>query len=397
MKNIIILITLILLVSYWRSKQNQCIKKRHDITFHNWDDLENKSWAYNNLHNLLPFSEPIWKGAKPVHQLYQTSNVNLESLLLPFDDDMITFDHFLDVTKTDGILVMKDDVIVYEKYLGHTDEHSIHTMMSCSKVMASLLFGILGLDPYKPVEQYLEEKTPLAYKNVLLIDLLNMNAPVEWNNSYTQELFEVLALTPEYKSHKGFRLWSHGLKKTQTSSDKTRYNSANTNIIGWIISKVYNRPYNRAVQDLIWTKLGCENGACGFSDETGFGIASGVISSTLRDFARFVQMLVRDGIANDGEQIVPPQWLGFMKNNKEKTWYDYGTTQDWKYSCNVILSEDGNEMCHTGYGGQSWYCNSETGIVIVKFGSGESQKAIRNANMDMGPYINHYLKDALQK
>ena len=58
----------------------------------------------------------------------------------------------------------------------------------------------------------------------------------------------------------------------------------------------------------LWQPLGTEESACFTVDGIGYPLADGGFNATLRDYARFGQMLCNRGVAN-GRKIVPSEWI----------------------------------------------------------------------------------------
>jgi CubicO group peptidase (beta-lactamase class C family) len=58
----------------------------------------------------------------------------------------------------------------------------------------------------------------------------------------------------------------------------------------------------------LWAKLGAEWDACFTVDRAGTALSDGGFNATLRDYARFGQMILQDGRFN-GRRIVPAEWI----------------------------------------------------------------------------------------
>ena len=63
------------------------------------------------------------------------------------------------------------------------------------------------------------------------------------------------------------------------------------------------------MSELLWSRLGCESDANIGIDAHGDGMFDGGISTTLRDLARFGEMVLRGGVSLTGEQVVPESWI----------------------------------------------------------------------------------------
>jgi CubicO group peptidase (beta-lactamase class C family) len=63
------------------------------------------------------------------------------------------------------------------------------------------------------------------------------------------------------------------------------------------------------LSEVLWSRLGVEYDADFAVDPAGAAMHDGGLSTTLRDLARFGQMLLQDGAALDGTQVVPARWI----------------------------------------------------------------------------------------
>ncbi|MCP4766857.1 MAG: serine hydrolase [Gammaproteobacteria bacterium] len=63
----------------------------------------------------------------------------------------------------------------------------------------------------------------------------------------------------------------------------------------------------------LWQPLGCEESASFTVDPAGYALACGGFSATLRDYARFGQMLLQRGKVGD-RQLVPAAWVDDIHN-----------------------------------------------------------------------------------
>ena len=86
------------------------------------------------------------------------------------------------------------------------------------------------------------------------------------------------------------------------------YSSADTEVLGLILSRATHTTLADYLSTRIWKKLGAEADAAWDVDPTDQEIAFCCMVATLRDWARLGLMLANDGFWN-GQQIVPAQWV----------------------------------------------------------------------------------------
>ena len=74
------------------------------------------------------------------------------------------------------------------------------------------------------------------------------------------------------------------------------------------MERVTQTPLAELISCELWQPLGVEESACFTVDGAGYPLADGGFNATLRDYARFGEMLCNDGTGN-GQQIVPKAWI----------------------------------------------------------------------------------------
>ena len=75
------------------------------------------------------------------------------------------------------------------------------------------------------------------------------------------------------------------------------------------MEEVTGKPWNRAVNERIWSKAGMESdGLLGVSS-AGEGLHGGIYASTLRDFARYALLFIPSWNVVARERVVPENYL----------------------------------------------------------------------------------------
>ncbi len=76
------------------------------------------------------------------------------------------------------------------------------------------------------------------------------------------------------------------------------YVSTNTDVLGWVYEKACGKPYAQILSEYIWAPMGAEDDAYITLDTHGAARAAGGICATVRDLARFGEMIRNRGLAN---------------------------------------------------------------------------------------------------
>ncbi len=375
------------------------------INITNWNEPQNRHWSWWNLDKVIPFPVEIGRGATPVHQFGKNYR-DISEVSVSYYGREMKLAEYLIYSRTDGFLVIKDNKIIYEAYPRQMRQSDRHGAMSSSKSFIPAVLGDLidagKIDPKATIEKYIRD-VGTAYTGVTVQNALDMYVNIQWSEDYSNpksegiEIFQAEAMHPGYEKWEGgARDFLRGLKKSEKLTDGiTRYTTSNSSVLGWLMTEVTGIPWNRLAQKAIWEKIGAERNALNFEDQTGYGQSSGSFVMTLRDFARFAQIYAGKGVAGNGERIFSEQWFNAIVNNRNATKYYPGIfDSEWRYSHQMILNDKGG-MAHLGYGGQIWYANYKTGVVIVKMSTldnfAAADKDTLLATVNMVKRIDDYL------
>jgi len=99
---------------------------------------------------------------------------------------------------------------------------------------------------------------------------------------------------------------------------------------------------------------------------------------TLRDFARYAQIYANKGRAENGQRIFSESWFARIADNPNAT---RSPGSDSRYSHFIQIHKNG-AMGHGGFGGQVWYANHKTGVVIVQMATNDTPSASTPLEVD---------------
>ena len=94
------------------------------------------------------------------------------------------------------------------------------------------------------------------------------------------------------------------------------YNSANADVLGWMVSRLMDKSLNDIIRDEVWQKIGAEHDAFIEVDRAYIPVATGGFNATARDAARY-GMMIRDKGVFRGERVLPADWLEHMVDVKD--------------------------------------------------------------------------------
>ena len=138
---------------------------------------------YQNIDRILPTNK-IEAGARK-YALTEASR-DFSNFAFNYMDTLRTLTEFMEKTKTVGIIIIKNDSILYEQYLEGTGPATRWINFSVAKSITSLLYGAALQDGYiksldDKVTQYISDLKGSVYDSVSLRDLLQMSSGVAWD------------------------------------------------------------------------------------------------------------------------------------------------------------------------------------------------------------------------
>lgn len=146
----------------------------------------------------------------------------------------------------------------------------------------------------------------------------------------------------------------------------------NTDVLGWLISRVTGQPLTEVLSEKIWSKMGADMDAYFTVDSIGTPFAGGGLNAGLRDMARLGQMMLDDGKLA-GEQIVPEAVIANIRVGGDRRAFadaGYSFLQGWSYrSMWWITHNDHGAFMARGVHGQSLYIDPEADMAIARFAS----------------------------
>jgi CubicO group peptidase (beta-lactamase class C family) len=274
------------------------------VTLANWQEGPYNRWAFQNVGSIVP-SAVISRGTGPVLEL-PVELEELGALTLDTVPGKPTLDRFLRHAYTDAFLVLRDGRIRYETYLNGMTHDSKHLLQSVSKSLCGALAGtfvergVVELDA--PTRTYVPELWNSAYGDATVAQLLDMTAAVQFSEEYADPLSEVQAQDraagwrprrpddPE-NSYAFLRT----LQPDGRHGRRFQYCSATTDVLAWVLERATGRRYTELLADELWSNIGAEHDAVVTVDSAGFGFANGGLCVTLRDLARFGQLMLHGG------------------------------------------------------------------------------------------------------
>ncbi len=227
---------------------------------------------------------------------------------------------------TTSVLIVRDGVLVYEKYLGDATRETLHDTRSLTKSVTALLVGAAIERKLLPSAQakvfdYFGDRQwqhPDPRKRAITVeDLLTMSSQLECNddNEFSAGNEERMYLSADWTQFaldlpiRGYAPWMQRPEHSPYGRAFS-YCTAGSFLLGALLEKATGQPLRAFAGEVLETPLGIKNVQWTVSSE-GVGMGGGGTRYRSRDLAKLGQLLVAQG-RWQGRQVIPADWIRAM-------------------------------------------------------------------------------------
>jgi CubicO group peptidase (beta-lactamase class C family) len=286
-------------------------------------------------------------------------------------------------TGTRAFLIIQDDRLVYERYLGSARD-SAHTSFSSAKSVNSALIGAAIADSYidsvdDPVIRYVPELAGRGLDALTIRDLLLMNTGIRYE--YNDDLpFWRVPFADDALTYYAADLREIALRAERGGSpigEGFRYNNYHPLLEGLILERATGRHVAEYLQERLWKPMGAEFPASWSldSEASGFEKMESGLNARALDFARFGLLFLHEGHWN-GRQILPQAWVSESTRPLRPDRRRWESSADWparggyyKYHWWGLNNQDGSyDFFAHGKFDQIVYVAPRKNVVIVRLG-----------------------------
>ena len=356
-----------------------------DGSFFNFPALR---YSVNHMREFFP-SRKVLSAKDDYYTLRTKHDKEIESIVFtPWNSETpMNWQEFLDANYTDGIIILHKGKIVYETYPAGLTPDGIHTAMSVSKSFAGTIASILiaegQIDPNKFISYYIPELTDSAFGDATVQQVLDMTTSVDYTEDYTNPNAGVWQYAESgnpfrpdnYTGPYDYYEYLATLKKIpgQEHGEKFEYKTVNTEVIGWVISKVTNKSITELISEKIWVPMGAKYDGYYLVDPAGIAYAGGGFSLNLNDMAIFGEMIRNHGKLGRYEVISKEAVEEFSSGGDPELFAkggEYPLLKGWSYhNFWWITNNEHKAFMARGVHGQAIYIDPVAEMVIVRFAS----------------------------
>lgn len=288
-----------------------------------------------------------------------------------------TLPDFLSHVPVTGLLLIKDDTILYEHYqYGRTDKDRL-VSNSMVKTIVAMLAGIALHEGslrsiHDRVAAYLPALRGSLYGETTLRALLQMSSGIACDEpiaegsdkTYADRMFSNLF---GRRSDPVAALAKFD-RRLDPEGAQFHYSSSDNEALTTLLRHAVGMPLSDYLARKIWQPMGAESDAGWAIDGSGQEMGSYGFDAVLRDYGRLGRLLAHDG-AWEGRQLIPRQWVieattlhpadQQVAPGTAAHYYGYGY-QVW------ILPEKRRQFALIGAGGQYVFVDPTAKLVLVQ-------------------------------
>lgn len=376
------------------------------VTIENFLQPPYNRWSLRHLREVVPTrSVAVGKsvatlGSRPM---------DLSALNVSFPDGRsVAVEEWLDSAYTDGFIVLHRGDIIYERYFNDHTAAAQHLMFSVTKSFTGTMLLMLmeqgRVDGDKLVAEYLPELEKSAFGDATVQHMLDMTNSIHYIEDYYNPDAHITGFLDSMLPG-GEGLYANLQSLTDhhekfAHGDAFHYVTPDPEVLGWIIRRITGLRLADALHDMIWSPLGAEYEGYYWLDFHGIEMAGGGLAITLRDAARFGQMILQDGHYND-RQVISEKIARRIKTKRNADKFNRYYNDPWfeevadSYHDQWWGYTDVAAVAALGIHGQFIYINSDANVVIAKHSSDPDAESERVDSET--PFIMHAIADFVSK
>ena len=158
--------------------------RESQVSFLNYRDYPYSKWSFRNMgatRNVLmiPREGPVYIFKESVNNIVGDTKVT----------DSTAFESTFANNEADGVIVIQNNTILFEKYWNGLSRHYQHIWFSMTKSLTSAALGLLVVENKVDVNaspvKYVPELKGTPWERTTIQDVLNMSTALDYQESYT--------------------------------------------------------------------------------------------------------------------------------------------------------------------------------------------------------------------
>lgn len=328
--------------------------------------------------------------------------------------EVMTWEDSLYANYTDGMLIIHQGQVIYERYFGCLKEDGKHAAMSMTKSVTGLLAEIMvvegDLDDTLLVRDIIPEIGNSAFATATVREVMDMTTGVKYSEDYANPKADIwlysAAASPflkpkDYQGPDGYWEYLQQVSPAGKHGAEFHYKTINSDMLGWIISRLSAKSLTELASERLWRRMGAEQDAYQTVDGKGVPFAGGGISAGLRDLGRLGLLVLNEGVINE-ERLFPAKVVQNIRagGDQKKFGDGFPTIPNGSYTSQWwVFHNDHGAFAARGVHGQTIYIDPTAEMVIVRFASHPSAKngVIDPTSLPAYQAVADFLKNSTEK
>ena len=277
-------------------------------------------------------------------------------------------DFFLQNSSTTSFLIVKNDTVIYKRYLNGVKEGECTQLFSVTKVFITALLGIAIQDKIipnvnVPVSNYFNHLQSKQFNTLTLRHLTQMESGLDYDEY--GKIFKTL----QYYYENNLTRAIYSAKFDTPPGMQYKYKSIDTQILGECIKKALkHKKILDYLQDKIWNPIGIQDTAYWALDSRISRNLKyyGGLNMSARDLAKFGLLILHHGKINK-KQIFSPNWYNYCNDTLHRSIGEDKYCMGWYYYSNQNVATD-NVYYAAGFNGQIMMINETKKVIIIRLG-----------------------------
>jgi CubicO group peptidase (beta-lactamase class C family) len=347
-------------------------------------------WSFLNMRSVYPSAKI--KNADKAVSLTRTIDKGIANVKVknPQTKEMVELSTYLKHSYTDSLVVIKDDSIVYEKYLNSMNANQPHQMMSVTKSFAGLM-ALIAVEDGKlkesdAITKYVPElRESSAFKDANVKQVLDMTNSMSFVEDYADPDSDITRYTivlgfiePQTGKKYASNIYDYLVTlKTDVAhkhGEVFNYQTPKTDVVNWITNRATKKSFQDEMYEKLWSKLGTDGETYILLDKQGTLFAGGGLNATPEDLSRFGMMMINNGKFNN-KQVISPDIIKKISDGGDIDAFSNGPistgvvgNKDWSYRAQWWVRHTKNKESFSAIGihGQWIYIDIKHKIAIIK-------------------------------
>lgn len=269
--------------------------------------------TFRNTHRL--FATRVVRASSEPRAL-PTAAQSLDDFSVLHDGRRVGLEELLELNRVAGLMVLRDGAVVLERYRYGNTRETRWMSMSIAKSVLAILAGaalregrLVSLDT--PITRLVPTLAGSAYDGVSFGHVLAMRSGVAWREAYTDSTSDRRRLLEAQLAQRPGALLEvmASLERAAPVGTRTLYSTGETQVAAEALRAAIGMPLADYLHDRLWEPAGMEADAHWWLDApNGTEIGGSGLSATLRDYARFGQFVLEQGVVGT-DTLLPSGWV----------------------------------------------------------------------------------------